>query len=90
MQSFYNEILLRLGISLTETTLPNILFFYNSGVAVDGFNGLLDFDESSVIIKIGRDKVKICGKGLSICQITKDQIFVRGKISSIGEVNENQ
>ena len=86
MKSFFDEAVLALGLSPEQTTLPRVVFYYNEGVMVEGHKGLLDCKENGIIFRFSKEKIKISGNNLKIKSITPDQLFIRGKITSIGTV----
>ncbi len=88
MYSFYDEILLRLGLPLEQTTLPRVVLFYNAGVAVEGHKGLLSCSDEEIVFRLGKDKMRISGKGLVVREISDKRLFVRGAIVSVGAVDE--
>ena len=88
MRSFYDEAILRLGLSPDQTTLPRIVFYYPDGVTVEGHKGITDFNENEISVRIGKNKVKIRGSSLRIVEIGEDQLFVRGKIDVVGAFDE--
>lgn len=90
MYSFYDEIILRLGLPLEETTFPRITMFYNQGLVIEGHKGLLDYNESEIIVRIQKEKIRIFGKKMIAKEITDDQMVICGKISSIGMVDEKK
>ena len=88
MYSFYDETLLRLGLPLEQTTLPQIVFYYNAGVVVEGHKGVFYFSDREIVFRIGKEKIKIVGKDLIVREISDKQLFIRGKIESIGACDE--
>ncbi len=88
MYSFYDETLLRLGLPLEQTTLPQIVFYFNAGIAVEGHKGVLSFSDREIVFRVGRDKVKITGKELTVREISDRQLFIRGEIESVGVCDE--
>lgn len=86
MYSFYDETVLRLGLPLENTSLSRIVFFYKEGVVVEGHSGLLDCKAEEIVFRIKKEKVRIVGEELRLERVTPDQLFIRGKIKSVGTV----
>ena len=89
MYSFYDEVILRLGLSPEQTTLPRIVIYYNAGVWAEGHGGILDCTEKEIVFRIGKDKIKVCGEKLFVREISDKQLFVRGRVKSV-RVNDEE
>ena len=89
MYSFFDETVLRLDLPLDNSTLPRILLFYKEGVSVEGHKGILDCKPNEIVFRMGKDKVKVVGTDMKVESITSDQLFIRGRIISVGTV-ENE
>ncbi len=90
MYSFYDEALLKLGATPEQTTLPRLTLYYNVGVSVEGHKGLFMCNDKEIVVKVGKEKVKIAGENLVIKEISGDSLIVGGKIESIGIDNEKK
>lgn len=86
MKSFFDEAVLALDLSMEQTTLPRIVFYFNEGIFVEGHKGVMDYKDDLIVLRIGKEKLFISGEKLRVKKITADQIFIRGKILSVGTV----
>ena len=46
----------------------------------------MDYKDDLIVLRIGKEKLFISGEKLRVKKITADQIFIRGKILSVGTV----
>ncbi len=86
MQSFLEESIFRLGFSM-EDSLPRITVFGKKGVAVEGHKGILSSSDTVVVFRFGKERMRIEGERLKVCEISSDELFVRGRILCVGADN---
>ena len=87
MLNFYDETILRLGLSPEETVGWKATVFSMRGVAIEGHSGLVALKDDEVVFRIKRQKLYVRGEGLKLTEMSADEAFVRGKISSVGVDN---
>lgn len=88
MGGFYNEIISRLGLSPEETVGGKVTIIGFDGVFIEGHKGLREYSDTSIKIFFCKKTVEISGKEMRILAISKDELYIRGKIISVGEVCE--
>lgn len=82
MSAFYNEVLLRLGMSPEETVGSKITVIDLKGVFIEGHRGIISYSPSEIFIGLKRKVLKISGENMCVFAVNKDEIFIKGKIVS--------
>ncbi len=85
MSGFYNDILLKLGLSPEESVGSKVTIIGFCGVFIEGHSGIKEYSEELIKVGIKRKTVLIKGKNMVVCIINKDEIYIKGKIFSVGE-----
>ena len=83
MNSFFNSMLVRMGLPLDSAVGLKITICDLSGMLIEGHKGIVSYAPSSIAIRTKNCKLIIIGKNLSIMEITPDEVYVRGKILSM-------
>jgi len=87
MNGFYNEILFSLGLSPEETSGRKVTIINFKGVYIEGHDGIIAYSPSEITVKLKKKILKITGENMTVAAISKDEIFIKGKIISAGEEN---
>lgn len=87
MNTFFSEVLTKLSLSI-DNVGEKITLYGMIGIQIEGHKGIIDFCKDYVIVKFKREKIRICGERLTLKEISKDEIFVNGKIKSLGVVDD--
>lgn len=62
---------------------PRIEIVGNRNVIIDGCDGIIDYDDEKVSVKLGRLKVDISGKSLRLKVLTLNSAIIEGYIRSV-------
>ena len=87
MNTFFSETLSKLSLSI-DNVEGKITLYGLIGLQIEGYKGLVDFCKDYVIIKFKREKIKIVGECLTMKEISKDEIFIKGKIKSLEVIDD--
>ena len=87
MNTFFSEVLTKLALSI-DNVGEKVTLYGMIGIQIEGHKGIVDFCNDYVIVKFKREKIRICGERLTLKEISKDEIFVNGKIKSLGVVDD--
>ncbi len=82
MKSFFEETLDRVGLALSDYR-EKITVFGFCGIQIEGHKGLTDYSPECVAVKIGKKKLTVKGKNLSVREVTCDELFIKGKICGL-------
>ncbi len=63
--------------------LPKIVLVGNLQVFIENHRGIVEYTSDVVRVIVGEGEIGIAGQGLSIRNITGDEIIVEGKIKSL-------
>ena len=55
----------------------------NTCALIDGCKGILDYDDCTIRLSLGKKSVRFCGNGLSIKSLSMEQAMVEGCIVSM-------
>lgn len=62
---------------------PRIEVISNRNVIIDGCDGIIDYDDERVSIKLGRIKADITGKKLRLKMLTDNSAVIEGYVKNI-------
>ncbi|MBQ6816248.1 MAG: YabP/YqfC family sporulation protein [Clostridia bacterium] len=62
--------------------LPNISFFGNKQVQIEGVVGIMEYDENFIKVSVKKGYITFLGSDFKVTNFTKSQITVLGKINS--------
>lgn len=62
---------------------PRIEVISNRNVIIDGCDGIIDYDDERVSIKLGRIKADITGKKLRLKMLTENSAVIEGYVKNI-------
>ena len=62
---------------------PRIEVLSNRNVIIDGCDGIIDYDDERVSIKLGRIKADITGKKLRLKMLTENSAVIEGYVKNI-------
>lgn len=62
---------------------PRIEVISNRNVIIDGCDGIIDYDDERVSVKLGRIKADITGKKLRLKMLTENSAVIEGYIKNI-------
>ena len=82
MKTYFEETLGRAGLALGDYG-SKITFLGFCGVIIEGHKGLYDYLPECVAVRVGKKKVVIKGKDLTVKDLSKDELVVCGKISGM-------
>ncbi|HKL74356.1 MAG TPA: YabP/YqfC family sporulation protein [Clostridia bacterium] len=88
MSNFYDEMLLKLGMPIDDTVGLKITICDMKGLLIEGHKGLLLFTPTQIVMRIGKNKLDICGNNLFINQVSCDELYIRGNIGKIEVIND--
>lgn len=83
MNTFYNDMILRMGLPIDTAIGVKITVCDLFGMLIEGHKGVISYTQSNVVLRIKDKKLIILGKGLSILEITADEVYIRGKLLSL-------
>ena len=83
MKSYIDHTLSRIGIAI-ENSVSKVTVYDFVGIHIEGHKGLIDYNECNVVFRLKNKKIFVTGDKLSIKEISSDEIFIKGKICSIG------
>ncbi len=63
--------------------IPKITMIGNSNFVVENYKGIIEYGNKRIRINTGKGLMKIQGDGLSIREITSENIIIVGKIGSL-------
>ena len=85
MSGFYNDILLKLGLSPEESVGSKVTIIGFCGVFIEGHSGIMEYSEELIKVGIKRKILLIKGKNMVVSVINKDEIYIKGKIFAVEE-----
>lgn len=62
---------------------PRIEVISNRNVIIDGCDGIIDYDDERVSVKLGRIKADITGKKLRLKMLTENSAVIEGYVRNI-------
>jgi len=62
---------------------PKVTAIGRGEVLIENFKGIMDFQDGMIRINTSNGVIKVTGDGLSIREITSEEIIIGGKISNI-------
>lgn len=62
---------------------PQIELHGNLLAVVGDCEGILEYEPETVKLRAGKRFVRICGRGLNLCNLTEASVMVRGIIDSV-------
>ena len=74
------------GMALTGETLPGTTIAELAGdrrVLIEGHKGVTEYCRDRVTVKVGYGWLSICGCGLELRQMSKQQLVISGRIDGI-------
>lgn len=83
MNTFYNDMLLRMGLPLDSAISVKITICDLNGILVEGHKGIISYSKSNILLRIKGKKLNFLGKELTILEITADEVFIKGKLLSM-------
>lgn len=83
MNSFYNDMLLKLGMPIDDTIGLKITICDLKGIFIEGHKGLLVFTPTQIVLRIGKKKLEIAGSGLFINEVSADELYIRGRMTKL-------
>lgn len=86
MKSYIEHTLSKIGM-MSESFVSKLTIYNFDGLHVEGHKGLIDYNECSIIFRLRKQKITITGEKLFIKEISSDEIYIYGKICSIGAEN---
>lgn len=60
-----------------------IELYGNRTVVVDGCDGIIDYDDECVVLRVGRLTVRLTGRGLRLKRLTENSAMIEGCISAL-------
>lgn len=60
----------------------NITVYGGYQAVIDGYSKILEYDDNIVRISNGKNKLRILGANLVICELSEDALVIEGKICS--------
>lgn len=64
--------------------LPKVVLIGNLQVFIENHRGVMEYTPELVKVLVGEGEIKITGEGLTLRNMTADEIIVEGKIKNIG------
>ena len=74
------------GLDLAGESLPGMTVAELAGdsrVLVEGHKGVTEYDPSRVTVKVSWGALSVCGGGLELRQMSKEQLVICGRIDSV-------
>lgn len=78
--------LLRRFAEGAEVSLPNVPIVEIAGegrVLVEGHGGVMAYSSESILVKLAYGAVCVCGQGLELRRMSREQLIILGKIDSV-------
>lgn len=82
MKDFFEETLERVGLALSDFGEKITLFCF-CGVHIEGHKGLVEYSEECVTVRVGKKRVTVKGEKLAVKEVTKEELFIKGKICGL-------
>ncbi len=60
--------------------IPKIVFIGDREVTVENYKSISEYTSEKIVLEINPDQLKFLGTGLEIKSISKDMLFITGKI----------
>lgn len=81
--SFFNEVILKLGLSPDNCIGGDIVSIYDgAGALIEGHKGLSFIGKEQVTVRLKKGSIDIKGVNLKIEAVNADEVFITGKIIS--------
>ncbi|MEG6614832.1 sporulation protein YqfC [Peptococcaceae bacterium 1198_IL3148] len=68
--------------------LPKVVLVGNLQVFIENHRGIVEYTPEIVKVIVGEGEIEITGEGLSLRNMTADEIMVEGKIDNLKLLNE--
>jgi len=81
--NFFDEILFKTGLSPENAVGPKVLWIDFRAVFIEGHKGLVKMAPDEISFRLGRRVLSVRGENLKINELTEDEAYVVGKISSV-------
>ena len=82
MKTYLSDALERVGLTIAEYG-ERITFYGFCGVHVEGHCGVMEYGEESITVRLKKRTLVLRGCSLKIKEITKDELFISGKITGM-------
>ena len=63
--------------------VPQIELQGSARVIIGNCDGILEYDPVTVKVRAGKRYVRVCGSGLSLCDLADGAVMIRGSIVSL-------
>lgn len=63
--------------------LPKITIVGSLGVLIQNHRGLIQYSPEKIVASVGKGQIVVLGKSLEIEEVSKEDLIVRGAISSV-------
>ncbi len=63
--------------------VPKIVFVGSREVVVENYKGILEYTDKKIVLEAKGDALRFSGSGLEIKSITRDMLFITGKIHKL-------
>ncbi len=63
--------------------LPKLTMLGNRNLIIDNYKGIVEYESIRIRVNTSQGMIRICGEGLTIKEITSEDIMVEGEISSL-------
>ncbi|HEX3030118.1 MAG TPA: sporulation protein YqfC [Clostridia bacterium] len=63
--------------------LPKLTMVGNRNLIIDNYKGIVEYESIRIRVNTSQGMIRICGEGLTIKEITSEDIMVEGEIASL-------
>ena len=74
------------GIDVSKEVIldvPKLVFIGNGEVAVENYKGIVEYTDTKIVLEANPCGVRFTGRNLELKSITKEMLFVMGKIEKM-------
>ena len=63
--------------------LPLVEIMGQSRVLIENHGGVMGYSRERILVRVGYGCVSVCGCGLELLRMTREQLVIRGKIEGV-------
>ena len=63
--------------------MPLVEVVGQTRVLIENHNGVIQYGCNEICVKVSYGHIRICGVGLELCKMTKDQLVIMGTIEGV-------
>ncbi len=67
----------------TQPGLPLVELVGECRVLIENHMGVMAYEDSQIRVKVKFGQIIVCGRSLTLCRMTKEQLLISGNIDSV-------